>query len=141
MNHTFVTVTIMGIAIPVYMFMRSISLIFVGMSIFLKNISFHGILLDSLFEDNNRDWEEVSDLLLKGINSGCVRPLRTTVFSGAQLEEGFRFMAQGKHIGKVLIQVSGILLLCELSAPPCSVVTSWRKASGSWLRGNISAKF
>ena len=116
--------------------MRSISLISVGMSIFLKNISFHGILLDSLFEDNNRDWEEVSDLLLKGINSGCVRPLRTTVFSGDQLEEGFRFMAQGKHIGKVLIQVSGILLLCEVS-PPHGVQ---RSPAGGRLQDNGSGE-
>ncbi|KAJ8319449.1 hypothetical protein KUTeg_004540 [Tegillarca granosa] len=76
-----------------------------GMSIFLKNISFHGILLDALFEDGNRDWEEVSALLCGGIKSGAVRPLKTTVFSKDQLENAFRFMAQGKHIGKVLIQV------------------------------------
>lgn len=75
------------------------------MSIFLKNISFHGILLDALFEDGNRDWEEVSALLCGGIKSGAVRPLKTTVFERDQLENAFRFMAQGKHIGKVLIQV------------------------------------
>ncbi|KAK3090166.1 hypothetical protein FSP39_009679 [Pinctada imbricata] len=75
-----------------------------GMSIFLKNISFHGILLDALFEEDNRDWEEVSGLLTQGIKTGCVRPLQTTVFGKHQLEEAFRFMAQGKHIGKVLIK-------------------------------------
>ena len=32
----------------------------VGLAVFLRNISFHGILLDALFESGNRDWEEVS---------------------------------------------------------------------------------
>ncbi|CAC5370812.1 FASN [Mytilus coruscus] len=79
-----------------------------GMSVFLKNISFHGILLDALFEDDNQDWLEVSQLLTKGIQSGAVRPLKSTVFSNSQVEEAFRFMAQGKHIGKVLIKVQDI---------------------------------
>lgn len=76
-----------------------------GMSLFLKNVSFHGILLDALFEEGNREWEEVSELLKAGIASGVVQPLRTTVFERNQVEDAFRYMAQGKHIGKVLLQV------------------------------------
>ncbi|KAF4106419.1 fatty acid synthase [Onychostoma macrolepis] len=76
-----------------------------GMALFLKNVAFHGILLDALFEEGNREWEEVSELLKKGITSGVVQPLRTTVFERNQVEDAFRYMAQGKHIGKVLLQV------------------------------------
>lgn len=76
------------------------------MSVFLKNISFHGILLDALFEDGNRDWETVSNLVKDGIKSGAVKPLKSTTFQKDEIEAAFRFMAQGKHIGKVLIQVS-----------------------------------
>ncbi|XP_051529897.1 fatty acid synthase [Myxocyprinus asiaticus] len=76
-----------------------------GMALFLKNVAFHGILLDALFEEGNREWEEVSELLKKGIDSGVVQPLRTTVFERNQVEDAFRYMAQGKHIGKVLLQV------------------------------------
>ncbi|XP_074648828.1 fatty acid synthase-like isoform X2 [Tubulanus polymorphus] len=76
-----------------------------GMAIFLKNISFHGILLDALFEEGSHDWDEVSRLLTDGIQNGAVRPLRTTVFDNDEIESAFRFMAQGKHIGKVLIKV------------------------------------
>uniref|UniRef100_A0A8C2AHR4 Fatty acid synthase n=1 Tax=Cyprinus carpio TaxID=7962 RepID=A0A8C2AHR4_CYPCA len=75
------------------------------MALFLKNVAFHGILLDALFEEGNREWEEVSELLKKGIASGVVQPLRTTVFERNQVEDAFRYMAQGKHIGKVLLQV------------------------------------
>ncbi|XP_056626779.1 fatty acid synthase [Triplophysa dalaica] len=76
-----------------------------GMALFLKNVSFHGILLDALFEEGNREWEEVSELLKAGIANGVVQPLRTTVFERNQVEDAFRYMAQGKHIGKVLLQV------------------------------------
>uniref|UniRef100_A0AAR2JWF8 Fatty acid synthase n=1 Tax=Pygocentrus nattereri TaxID=42514 RepID=A0AAR2JWF8_PYGNA len=76
-----------------------------GMALFLKNVAFHGILLDALFEEGNREWEEVSELLKKGIADGVVQPLRTTVFERNQVEDAFRYMAQGKHIGKVLLQV------------------------------------
>nr|XP_019963310.1 PREDICTED: fatty acid synthase-like [Paralichthys olivaceus] len=76
-----------------------------GMGLFLKNVAFHGILLDALFEDGNQEWEEVSQLLKEGIMGGVVQPLKTTVFERDQVEEAFRYMAQGKHIGKVLLQV------------------------------------
>lgn len=75
------------------------------MSVFLKNISFHGILLDALFEAGNKDWETVSKCLADGIQSGTVRPLKTSVFERTDVEGAFRYMAQGKHIGKVLVKV------------------------------------
>ncbi|KAL2077918.1 hypothetical protein ACEWY4_025603 [Coilia grayii] len=76
-----------------------------GMALFLKNVSFHGILLDALFEEGNREWAEVSQYLKEGIASGVVQPLRTTIFPRTEVEDAFRYMAQGKHIGKVLLQV------------------------------------
>lgn len=80
-------------------------LLFLGMALFLKNVAFHGILLDAVFEDGNEEWEVVSKLLQKGIKDGVVKPLRTTVFNKDEIEAAFRFMAQGKHIGKVMIKV------------------------------------
>ncbi len=79
-----------------------------GMGILLKNISVHGIFLDTLLEEGNREWQEVSALLSQGMKSGTVRPLDYTVFDKKGLEAAFRYMAQGKHIGKVLIKVSFI---------------------------------
>ena len=73
---------------------------------FLRNTTFHGILLDALFEEGNPDWTDVASLLSEGIKSGAVQPINTTVFQRDQVEEAFRFMAQGKHIGKVLVKVN-----------------------------------
>jgi len=76
-----------------------------GMSAFLKNVTFHGILVDSLFEQDNAEWFKIYQLVQEGIRSGVVRPLNSTIFEKHQIEEAFRFMAQGKHMGKVLVKV------------------------------------
>ena len=34
-----------------------------------------------------------------------IKPLKTTVFKAHEVEEAFRFMATGKHIGKVLLKI------------------------------------
>lgn len=96
-----------------------------GMAVFLKNVAFHGILLDALFEEGNPEWEEVSQLLQEGILGGVVKPLKTTVFERDQVEQAFRFMAQGKHIGKVLLKIREeqsptltIPAMCRTFCPP-----------------------
>lgn len=76
-----------------------------GMSFFLKNTSFHGILLDALFDSDSFEKKEVVRLVNEGIKNGAVRPLPSTVFSEQQIEQGFRYMATGKHIGKVLLKI------------------------------------
>lgn len=82
-----------------------------GMSAFLKNIAFHGILLDALFVTENvpliirEQKKQVAQLVRDGIKSGAVRPLHGEVFERDQVEQAFRFMASGKHIGKVLVKI------------------------------------
>lgn len=41
----------------------------------------------------------------EGVKKGLIKPLKTTVFDGNQLEEAFRFLASGKHIGKVVLKI------------------------------------
>lgn len=76
-----------------------------GMSIFLKNTTFHGILLDALFDSDNAEKREVHRLITEGIANGAVRPLPASVYSEHQVEQAFRFMASGRHIGKVLLKI------------------------------------
>ena len=83
-----------------------------GMSAFLKNIAFHGILLDSLFVVGPNaapgviaQKQMVAQLIKEGIKTGAVRPLKRTIFTADQAEEAFRFMASGKHIGKVCLKI------------------------------------
>ncbi|XP_044766742.1 fatty acid synthase-like [Coccinella septempunctata] len=76
-----------------------------GMSILLKNTAVHGILLDALFDFDTEDKREVKRLLSEGIANGAVRPLPSTVYNDNQIEQAFRYMASGKHIGKVVLKI------------------------------------
>lgn len=76
-----------------------------GMSMLLKNTTVHGILLDSVMRGNDEVVAEIVSLVASGIKTGAVRPLPVTVFNEKQVEQAFRFMASGKHIGKVVIRV------------------------------------
>lgn len=98
-----------------------------GMAIFLKNVTFHGILLDSLFEEASADWRVVAGLLREGVRDGVVQPLRCTVFPKDRVEDAFRYMAQGKHIGKVLVQVREEEPGAALQKPPPALTTAMSK--------------
>lgn len=41
----------------------------------------------------------------KDIKSGIVQPLKTNVFEAKDVEQAFRYMASGRHIGKVLLKI------------------------------------
>lgn len=71
------------------------------LNVFTQQISYHGIMLDNLFSAAQEEKKPLWDLLTKGLRSGAVKPLTRTVFAHDQLEAAFRFMASGKHIGKV----------------------------------------
>ncbi|KAH8306772.1 hypothetical protein KR044_013278 [Drosophila immigrans] len=76
-----------------------------GMSVFLKNTSFHGILLDSVMEGEEEIQKRIVSLVADGIKNGAVLPLPITLFADQEIEKAFRFMSSGKHIGKVVVKV------------------------------------
>lgn len=78
------------------------------MAVFLKNVTFHGITLDSFFNNVQVDMEtkiELQQMLKNGIAGGVVKPLNTTVFNYNEAQKAFRYMASGRHIGKVVLKV------------------------------------
>lgn len=64
---------------------------FPGMETFLKETSFHGIQLDTLFvsPDSARK-QELAKLVTGGILSGAIVPLCSSVFPEDQVEQAFR---------------------------------------------------
>ncbi|KAK0176607.1 hypothetical protein PV328_000726 [Microctonus aethiopoides] len=88
-----------------------------GMSLFLKGISFHGILLDNLFDAPPERKVHLTKLFQKGLDSGSIKPLTRTVFPRDQIEEAFRYMGAGKHMGKVLVKILDEKNLEEISIP------------------------
>ena len=77
-----------------------------GMRPFLKNIEFHGVELYHVMQDDKKGYErELRSMMDSGISSGVIRPLPMHVFQRDQIQDAFRFMASGKHMGKLLIEV------------------------------------
>jgi fatty acid synthase len=82
------------------------------MSLLLKNVSVHGIVVEHVMAPANVSWPRLHQLVRRGIEDGTVQPLPTHVFPRHQLERAFRFVADGTHIGKVVIQVRVTSLIC-----------------------------
>lgn len=78
---------------------------YLGMEVFLKEISFHGVMLDTLFDSPIIWKQELQSYVQTYIDSGAIKPLVRTVFEADQVEQAFRYMAAGKHVGKVLIKI------------------------------------
>lgn len=70
-----------------------------------KEISYHGIMADRVFSETEGLKLMLCEKLLEGIKEGFVKPLPTNVFKHNEVEAAFKFMATGKHIGKILIQI------------------------------------
>jgi len=39
------------------------------------------------------------------IKNGIIKPLKSTVFEASDIEKAFRYLASGKHVGKVLLKM------------------------------------
>jgi len=44
-------------------------------------------------------------LVQRDLDTGLIKPLKTTVFEANQVEQAFRLLASGKHMGKVLLKI------------------------------------
>ncbi|KAF8774577.1 Fatty acid synthase like protein [Argiope bruennichi] len=74
--------------------------------VFLENVSFHAVFLDQVFDDEGKGVIcDIMDMVRDGIKTGVVQTLDRTVFGRNAIEEAFRYMAKGVHIGKVLLKI------------------------------------
>ncbi|XP_076249111.1 fatty acid synthase-like [Calliopsis andreniformis] len=77
-----------------------------GMEIFLKEISFHGVMLDAMIRGViPQVQEEISNFFNSCIRNKAFKPIVRKCFEKHEVEAAFRYMAAGKHIGKILIKV------------------------------------
>ena len=76
------------------------------MNLLSKNIAIHGIDVDQVMI-NHKMVNHLLSRIVRGIQDGLVRPLSRDVFSFTEVEDAFRFMGAGKHIGKVLVKMEG----------------------------------
>jgi fatty acid synthase len=72
----------------------------IGMEIFLKETSFHGVMLDCLFTAPSEKKKVLRDLIAEGVKSGAVKPLVRNVFAEDEIEQAFRY----KEYSHILVQ-------------------------------------
>lgn len=70
-----------------------------------KDAVFHGVCLDRFFNAEPRLKAMLSKLIVGGIRNGSIKPLRRICFGENEVVSAYRYMATGKHTGKVLIKV------------------------------------
>jgi NADPH:quinone reductase-like Zn-dependent oxidoreductase len=78
----------------------------VGLRPFRKNLSFMGIDLDRELRRRPELLAGLFQQLLKRFDEGTLRPLVHRVFPASNVSAAFRYMAQAKHVGKVVISLS-----------------------------------
>ncbi len=74
------------------------------MAMFNKNITFSAIDMDRISVDKPLSLEPILDKIKDGFESGVFSPLPTTVFAANEVSDAFRYMAQAKHIGKIVVK-------------------------------------
>jgi NADPH:quinone reductase-like Zn-dependent oxidoreductase len=75
----------------------------IGLSHFERGLSFFAVNLDWSQPEFGTVWREV----MRQFEAGILRPLPYRAFPLAQAAEAFRYMAQARHIGKVVLTPDG----------------------------------
>jgi fatty acid synthase len=68
------------------------------MEVFLKETSFHGVMLDEVVSGRSEISKILRDILDEGISTGVVQPLPRTVFPDTEMEQAFRYSCDGESI-------------------------------------------
>lgn len=76
-----------------------------GLELFRRETAFCGVHLDRIFRADTSTKKRVMQLLGDAIAAGAVKPLPRKVYGFDGVEEAFRFMASGGHVGKMLIKM------------------------------------
>ncbi|TVP47768.1 MAG: SDR family NAD(P)-dependent oxidoreductase [Gemmatimonadales bacterium] len=79
----------------------------VGLGDFRRGISFAAVDLVAIVKDRTARVGEILREVLSDLEDGRLRPLPVTVFPVGEVHDAFRFFAQARHIGKVVISVDG----------------------------------
>nr|CAI5818381.1 unnamed protein product [Callosobruchus analis] len=70
-----------------------------------REAGFVGVMLDGLFESTSEGKMQMVTYLEQAMRTNAVKPLNRTVFKYDEVEQAFRYMTTGKHMGKVIVQI------------------------------------
>lgn len=73
---------------------------------FMRGITFRAVICNEKQMLNQIDeTRNLVNMIRHDIERGIVKPLRTTAFNASEIEKAFRFLATGKHMGKVVLKM------------------------------------
>lgn len=76
-----------------------------GLAPFQDNLSYHAIDLDRVLRQRSSLVRTLYDEVLQKLESGQYEPLPATLFHARDVRDAFRFMAQRKNIGKIVVAI------------------------------------
>ncbi|MES0334802.1 MAG: SDR family NAD(P)-dependent oxidoreductase, partial [Candidatus Magnetobacterium sp. LHC-1] len=79
----------------------------INMRPFNRNLTFTSIDVDRLLALKRELSYEIMNRVCRGIEDGSLAILPTTAYPATDIVEAFRFMSQGRHIGKVSVTLEG----------------------------------
>lgn len=75
-----------------------------GMGMFANGVSFRTVFAHQKWVTSYVR-KQIVKLMKEDLARGIIQPLPSTVYVADDIENAFRFLASGKHIGKVLLQI------------------------------------
>ncbi|XP_039308603.1 fatty acid synthase isoform X2 [Solenopsis invicta] len=72
---------------------------------FKKGISFHAILFDKMCTSDHKYKSLLSKMITHDLKNGTIKPIQAKIFLKTEIEQAFRYMASGKHMGKIVINI------------------------------------
>jgi NADPH:quinone reductase-like Zn-dependent oxidoreductase/acyl carrier protein len=68
-----------------------------------KNASFHVVAMDAIFSGDEEQSRQLLEKITVLVEQNALRPLQFRAFPACRIDVAFRWMAQGKHTGKVIV--------------------------------------
>lgn len=75
-----------------------------GLGAFANETIFRAVFADNLIY-MPRERRLIHELMEKDLHNGIIQPLPSTVFQVNEIENAYRYLGTGKHVGKVIIQI------------------------------------
>ncbi|MBM7846683.1 type I polyketide synthase [Herpetosiphon giganteus] len=75
-----------------------------GLQPFIRNLSYFGIALAKLMWERPKLFQRLFREVLAMADQGAISPLPVTIFPAGAVASAFRYMAQARHIGKIVVR-------------------------------------
>ena len=97
------------------------------------DVAYHPYDLGSLAQSDHTLLQPMYESILAALADGSLRPLPVTVFPLARIVDALRYMAQARHVGKVVVQVAADDTQDKSRAVSISAAATY------WITGGVGA--